>query len=60
MVCLTVGLAFSEDKIIGVWRGASKGVGDGSRPPALWEGYPGNGCKAVSWVVRLQGVEGWA
>jgi hypothetical protein len=62
MVCLTVGLAKSELKrrtapIIGVWRGASKGVGDGRRPPALWAGHPPNGLMAIWGVARTHGVK---
>jgi hypothetical protein len=32
-----------------VRRGASKGVEDGRRPPALRAGHPRNGCKEVQW-----------
>jgi hypothetical protein len=41
-----------------VWRGVSKGVEDGRRPPALRAGHPRNGRKAASGVARPQGVEG--
>jgi hypothetical protein len=38
--------------------GVPKGVEDGCRLPVLQAGHPRNGCKAVSGVARLQGVEG--
>jgi hypothetical protein len=38
--------------------GVSKGVEDGCRPPALQASHPMNGCKAISGVARLQGIEG--
>jgi hypothetical protein len=43
---------------IGMWRGVSKGVEDGRKPPALREGHLSDGPKAVSGGARLQGVEG--
>jgi hypothetical protein len=39
-------------------RGLSKRVEDGRRPPALWAGYPRNGCKAGLVVACPQGIEG--
>jgi hypothetical protein len=41
-----------------IWRGVSKGVEDSRRPSTLRAGYLKNGCKAVSRVERLQGLEG--
>jgi hypothetical protein len=46
-------------RFIGVWRGVSKEVEDGQRPPALQTGQPWNDPKAVLGVVRLQGIEGY-
>jgi hypothetical protein len=45
-------------KCIRVRRGVSKRVENGRRPPALRAGYPKNGSKAVTTMVRLQGIEG--
>jgi hypothetical protein len=41
-----------------LWRGVSKGVEDGCRPPALRAGHPWNDRKFVLGVARLVGVEG--
>jgi hypothetical protein len=48
----------SHFHVIGVRRGMSKRVEDGHRPLTLWAGHPRNGCKTVSGVAHLQGVEG--
>jgi hypothetical protein len=40
--------------VIGLWRGVSKGVKDGHRPPALQAGHPRDGCKAVLGVARVK------
>jgi hypothetical protein len=37
---------------IGVWRGVSKRLGDGRRPPALRAGHSRNGRMAISGVAR--------
>jgi hypothetical protein len=42
----------------GARRRVSTRVEDVNRPPALLVGHPRNGCKVVSGVARLQGVEG--
>jgi hypothetical protein len=48
---------FKVIRLLGVWRGESKGVEDSRKPPALHAGHPQNSCKAVSGVARPQDVE---
>jgi hypothetical protein len=49
-------LVYATPVIRPVREGVSKGEEDGRRLPALWEGHPPNGRKAVWGMARPQGV----